>query len=51
MDSNPRCRELSVLVIRPHHQELRTSGADGFTEAPFCRDTIARPVRPVVNEK
>jgi len=38
IDSNPRWRELFVLVIRAQCKELRTSAADGFTEVPFRRE-------------
>jgi hypothetical protein len=31
-----RCEEVFVLVIQPHYEQVRTSGADGFTEVPFC---------------
>jgi hypothetical protein len=32
--------QVSVLVIRPHYEEVRTSAANGFTEVAFYADAL-----------
>jgi hypothetical protein len=40
----PLCsREVSVLVIRPHYEELRTSASNGFKEVRFFLTLLERP--------